>query len=72
MCGSLSKRTRGVVEEFLDVDFSRNEVLLQRVINDRLQRRTAGIETERQKVDRASRRPTGSLLADARAGDRPR
>ena len=65
MCGSLSERARGVVEEFLDVDFSRDEVLLQRVVNDRLQGRPAGVETERQEVDCARRRTTGSLLPSA-------
>src|SRR6266550_3617156 len=42
-----------IVEQLLDLDFSLNELLLQRIGDDGLQRRPACVEAERQKIDLA-------------------
>jgi hypothetical protein len=44
---SALERAGGIVKQFLDFQFSRNESLLQRVLDDGLQRPPAGIQTKR-------------------------
>src|SRR5215211_5562215 len=51
-----------IVEQLLDFDFSRNELLLQRISDDGLQRRAACVETERQKIDFAWLGQTGGAF----------
>ena len=65
--GSPVERPRGAVEQLLDVDFSRNEVLLQRIVNDRGQPRPAALEPEREEVDGpAFGSPAAALLCASR------
>ena len=45
------ERTRGGVEQFRDIDFCRDEALLQRIVGDHLQSGPACFEPERKKIN---------------------
>src|SRR5262245_65692857 len=52
-----------IVEQLLDPDFSRKELLLQRIGDDGLQRRPTSVKTERQKINLARLGQPGSVFS---------
>src|SRR5919201_6550294 len=52
-----------IVEQLLDLDFSRKELLLQRIGDDGLQCRAARVETERQKINLARLGQPGGVFS---------
>jgi hypothetical protein len=52
-----------IVEQLLDLDFSRKELLLQRIGDDGLQCRAACVETERQKINLARLGQPGGVFS---------
>src|ERR671924_2424407 len=52
-----------IVEQLFDLDFSRKELLLQRIGDDGLQCRAARVETERQKINLARLGQPGGVFS---------